>query len=369
MEKAKVFFTNLSTKPGRTLLDKLEALVKKAGMFSIDFDRKFVAIKIHFGEPGNLAYIRPNYVARIVKLIKEKGGYVYLTDANTLYKGRRANAVDHLQSAFENGFTPITTGCPVIIADGVKGTDYRLIEINQKNCKTAKIGSAVADADIVISMNHFKGHELTGFGGAIKNLGMGSGSIGGKLEMHSNGQPKIVVEKCVGCRMCELNCAQNAIKVGKDKKAKIDYAICVGCGQCVAVCVYDAAQPRWDSKGVQEKIAEYALAVIKDKPSFHINFVMNVSPNCDCWSHNDIPIVPDIGILASFDPVAIDRASVDLVNSAPPIMQSCIGEKLNSSEVKDKFTLAQPHTDWRIGLDYAESIGLGTQSYELIKVD
>jgi uncharacterized Fe-S center protein len=218
-------------------------------------------------------------------------------------------------------------------------------------------------------MNHFKGHELTGFGGAIKNLGMGCGSVGGKLEMHSNSQPFIVVEKCVGCKMCEINCAHSAIKVGLDRKAKINYDLCVGCGQCVAVCVYDAAQPRWDSKGAQEKIAEYAYAVIKDKPSFHINFVMQVSPNCDCWAHNDLPIVADIGIFASFDPVALDRACVDAVNQAPPNLSSCIGSEYETSTHKDKFTLAQPHTNWKIGLDYAESIGLGTQSYELIKVE
>jgi len=369
MQKSKVYFTDLRTKPGKNLLDKLESLVKKAGMFDIDFNKKFTAIKIHFGEPGNLAYIRPNFVARIVKLIKAKGAYVFLTDANTLYKGRRSNAVDHIESAFENGFNPISIGCPVIIADGLKGTEYREIKINLKNCKTAKIGAAIAEADIIVSMNHFKGHELTGFGGAIKNLGMGCGSVGGKLEMHSNSQPFIVVEKCVGCKMCEINCAHSAIKVGLDRKAKINYDLCVGCGQCVAVCVYDAAQPRWDSKGAQEKIAEYAYAVIKDKPSFHINFVMQVSPNCDCWAHNDLPIVADIGIFASFDPVALDRACVDAVNQAPPNLSSCIGSEYETSIHKDKFTLAQPHTNWKIGLDYAESIGLGTQSYELIKVE
>ncbi len=368
MEKSKVYFTDLSTRPGRNLLDKLENLVRKAGILTIDFNKKFIAIKIHFGEPGNLAYIRPNYVTRIVRLLKSQNAYVFLTDSNTLYKGKRSNAVEHIESAFENGFNPLSVGCPVIIADGLKGTDYREIEINLKNCKTAKIGSAIADADIIISMNHFKGHELTGFGGAIKNLGMGSGSISGKLEMHSNSQPHIVINKCVGCRVCEMNCAHGAIKV-VNKKAVIDYGLCVGCGQCVAVCVYDAAQPRWDSKGAQEKIAEYAFAVLKGKPSFHINFVMNVSPNCDCWGHNDIPIVPDIGILASFDPVALDRACVDLVNSAPPIMKSCIGSIYEKSPNKDKFTLAQPHTDWRLGLDYAEKIGLGSQKYELINVD
>ena len=191
MEKSKVYFTDLRTKPGLNLLDKVQKLVKRAGIEDIDFKNKFVAIKIHFGEPGNLAYIRPNYAAKVVKLIKDLGGMPFLTDSNTLYSGRRANAIDHLESAMENGFNPLAVDCNVIIADVLKGTDYREIEINQKHCKTEKIGAAIADADIIISMNHFKGHEMTGFGGALKNLGMGSGSRGGKLEMHSASQPKI----------------------------------------------------------------------------------------------------------------------------------------------------------------------------------
>ena len=185
MEKSKVYFTDLRTKPGLNLLDKLERLVKKAGIENIDFKNKFVAIKIHFGEPGNLAYIRPNYARRMVQIIKGLKGMPFLTDSNTLYTGRRANAIEHLEAAMENGFNPLTVGCNIIIADGIKGTDYREIEIHGKHCEKAKIGAAIADADIIISMNHFKGHEMTGFGGAIKNLGMGSGSRGGKLEMHS----------------------------------------------------------------------------------------------------------------------------------------------------------------------------------------
>ncbi len=365
VNQPKVHFMSLRAKPGRNLLDKLENLVKKAGLLSIDLEKKFTAVKIHFGEPGNLAYLRPNYAARIVKLLRASGAIPFLADSNTLYKGRRSNAVDHLESAFENGFSPLSVGCPVIIADGLKGLDCREIRIDQKNCKTAKIGAAIADADVIVSLSHFKGHEQTGFGGALKNLGMGSGSVGGKLEMHSNSQPGILAEKCTGCRMCERNCAHAAVRVGKDGKAAIDYAACVGCGQCIAVCMYDAAHAKWESRGIQEKIAEYALAVLKDKPNFHVNFVMDVSPNCDCWGMNDHAIVADIGILASFDPVAVDRASVDLVNKAPALAESCIGGKAAG----DKFTLAQPDTDWRIGLDYAEKIGLGSQEYELINAD
>lgn len=366
MARAKVAFISMRTH-GKSILDKLERLVKDAGMLSIDFSKKLTAVKIHFGEPGNLAYLRPNYAARIVSLIRKAGGLPFLTDSNTLYKGRRANAVDHLASASENGFVPETVGCPVIIADGLKGTEYREVEIGMKNCRTAKIGSAIADADIVISLNHFKGHEMTGFGGALKNLGMGSGSVGGKLVMHSGSKPQIITDKCVGCRLCEQNCAHNAVKVNSDRKAVINYDLCVGCGQCVAVCRYDSAQVVWDAAGysVHEKIAEYALAVVKGKPAFHVNFVLQVSPDCDCWGSNDAAIVPDIGILASFDPVALDQASADLVMKAPVIQNSMAGEKAHEGH-PDPFTMAHPNTDWRVGLAYAEEIGLGSREYDLI---
>jgi uncharacterized Fe-S center protein len=361
-----VFFTNLRIEGNYSLLDKLERLVKAAGMMDLELDKKFTAIKIHFGEPGNLAYLRPNWAARIVKLLKEKGAKPFLTDCNTLYKGRRANALDHLESAFENGYYPGAVGCPVLIADGLKGLEYRDVEINQKNCKTAKIGSAIADADVFVSMNHFKGHEMTGFGGALKNIGMGSGSIGGKLEMHSASKPHIVTEKCTGCKVCEKNCNHDAVHV-TDKIAVIDYGKCVGCGQCVAVCNFDAASVNWDEAGVtaSEKIAEYTMAVLKDKSHFHVNFVMNVSPNCDCWNLNDQAIVPDIGIFASADPVALDQACVDKVNSSVPNPGSVV-ESLKPGD--DKFTKIFENTNWDKGLEYAERIGLGKRKYTLKEV-
>jgi uncharacterized Fe-S center protein len=368
MKKSEVIFTNMRTKPGMGMLDKLERVAKRAGIEKIDFKDKFVAIKIHLGEPGNLAYIKPNYAAVIVRMVKELGGLPFLTDANTLYTGRRANAVDHLQAANENGFNVIATGCNVIIADGLKGTDYKEIDINQKHCKTAKIGTAIADADIIISLNHFKGHEMTGFGGAIKNIGMGSGSRGGKLEMHSASKPLIKAKKCVSCGQCIKSCAQDAIAFDENKKAVIDYDLCVGCGQCVAVCRYDAAIIKWDEAAdiTNEKIAEYTYAVINGKPAFHINFVMNVSPDCDCWSTNDLPIVPDIGIAASFDPIALDKACVDLVNGAEPIRGSVLEDK--HYEEGDKFCHIHSNTDWRAGLKHGEEIGIGTMEYELITI-
>ena len=371
MTKSKVYFTNLRTKPSQNLLNKLELLVTQAGIDTIDFQRKIVAIKIHFGEPGNLAYIKPNFAARIVKILKAKGAVPFLTDCNTLYCGRRSNAPDHITSAFENGFNPLATDCPVIIADGIKGTEYREIALNTEICKSAKIGSAIADSDVIITMNHFKGHEMTGFGGALKNLGMGCASVGGKLFLHSESSPEIFEENCTGCRVCEKNCAHGAVTVGSDKIAHINYEKCVGCGQCVAVCQYDSARVVWGSTSevVNRKIAEYSLAVVKDKPSFHISFIMNVSPNCDCWNFNDYPVVPDIGMAASFDPVALDMACVDLVNKAPvlPGARICDTHK-NNLTGEDKFKLVHPNTNWKSGLEHGEKIGLGSMQYELIEV-
>lgn len=372
MNTSKVYFTNLRTTPSSNLLDKMERLVKRAGITNIDFKNQFVAIKIHFGEPGNLAYIRPNYAARMAKLLHELGAKPFLTDCNTLYSGRRSNAVDHLQSAMENGFNPISAGCNVIIADGVKGTDYREIEINGTYCKAPKIGSAIADADIIISMNHFKGHEQAGFGGALKNLGMGCASVGGKLELHCASQPRIDTEACKGCNICVKHCAHDAIHLNNNRKAEIDYEQCVGCGQCVALCQYDGAvMGEGDtSERLNYKIDEYTKAVLLDKPHFHISFIMNVSPECDCWNHNDAAIIPDLGIAASFDPVALDKACADMVINAPIIGGNKLAETHPHEhlEGEDKFHLIHPDTNWKAGLRYAEEIGLGSQEYELITI-
>ncbi len=382
MEPSKVYFTNLRTAPGRSLTEKMVNLVKKAGIETIDFKDKFTAIKIHFGEPGNLAYLRPNFAARMAELLRSYGAKPFLTDSNTLYSGRRANGIDHYESAMENGYNPISAKCPVFIADGIKGTDYREIEIDGEYCKAPKIGTAIADADIIISMSHFKGHEQAGFGGALKNLGMGSASVGGKLELHSASKPAIDKEHCVGCGMCARNCAHDAISV-TDRKASIDYDKCVGCGQCIAVCQFDAAGTgEYDtSERLNCKIAEYTKAVLLGKPNFHISFIMNVSPECDCWNHNDAAIIPDLGIAASFDPVALDCACADLVNAAPAIdytrneagvkFGNMLAEKCQGAECghgHDKFHLLHPNTDWKAGVRHGEKIGIGHQDYELIVV-
>ena len=368
MGASKVYFTNFRTTLQVNLPAKLKKLVQQAGMMEkIDFDGKYTAIKLHFGEPGNLSYLRPNYSRVIAELVRQQGGKPFLTDCNTLYVGRRKNALDHLDAAYENGYNPFTTGCHVVIADGLKGTDEAIVPVDGQYVKNAKIGRAIMDADVFISMTHFKGHVCAGFGGALKNIGMGCGSRAGKMEMHSAGKPKVKAQKCVGCGICARNCAHGAITV-QDKLACIDYDKCVGCGRCIGECPKDAVVAASDESNeiLNCKIAEYTLAVLKDRPHFHISFVMDVSPNCDCHPSNDVPIVPNVGIFASFDPVALDIACADAVNRQPVIAGSILSEK--PQDHHDHFTDVHPETNWMAAIDHAVKLGLGSKEYELIEI-
>lgn len=367
---AQVFWSDLRTSPSMTILQKLEKLLTRAGFRSLDLQDKFTALKIHVGEPGNMAFIRPPYVAVVSRMVRELGGMPFLTDANTLYSGRRANAYDHLRAGYENGFSRDATGVDFIIADGLKGNDFVYMPVvGGTHCSTAMIGSAIAEADAIISLNHFKGHELTGFGGALKNLGMGCGSRSGKQFMHEVSHPVIHREKCTGCGLCVKNCAHGAITLDAERRAVIDHSKCVGCCQCVAVCQFGAARASEGSASrvCSERIAEYTQAILNGKPSFHISFVMNVSPNCDCWACNDAPLVADIGIFASVDPVALDQACVDAVNAAPPIQGTALTDKKYAGS-GEKFGHVHPDTDWSKGLDHASSLGLGERAYTLVKV-
>ncbi|MBP2637240.1 MAG: hypothetical protein H6Q72_3147 [Firmicutes bacterium] len=372
MSKSKVFFTNLRATPKMNLLQKLKRLVKTAGMEEIDFENKFTAIKVHFGEPGNLAYLRPNYAKVIADVIKEQGGKVFLTDCNTLYVGRRKDAVEHMDAAYENGYNPFTTGCQIIIGDGLKGTDEAYVPVPcGEYVKEAKIGRAVMDADIFISLSHFKGHELTGFGGALKNIGMGCGSRAGKMEMHSDGKPKVRTKVCVGCGICQKTCAHAAITL-TDKKAEIDHNKCTGCGRCIGVCHVNAIVAAWDESNdiLNRKMAEYSWAVLNGRPHFHISLVIDVAPFCDCHAENDVPIIPDIGMFASFDPVALDMACADAANKAPVISDSYLAEQLQKQggDKHDHFNSTHPETNWRSCLEHAEKIGIGTKDYELVEI-
>ncbi len=368
MEKSKVYYTSMRTGFDNGLLDKLKRLIKKAGIENIDFYGKYTAIKMHFGEPGNLAFLRPNYAKVVADTVKELGGKPFLTDCNTLYVGGRKNALDHIESAYVNGFSPLSTGCHIIIGDGLKGTDEVYIPVEGgEYVKEAKIGRAIMDADVFISLAHFKGHEATGFGGTLKNIGMGCGSRAGKMEMHSAGKPHVEEELCIGCHRCEKICAHDAPQF-KDKKASIDHNKCVGCGRCIGVCPKDAIVAASDESNdiLNCKIAEYTKAVVDGRPAFYINLVIDVSPYCDCHAENDAAIVPDVGFFASFDPVALDIACADAVNAQPVISNTCLSEA--DHEGHDHFGAMFPTTDWRTCIEHAKKIGLGTDEYELVVV-
>lgn len=368
MERSKVYFTDMHATLKENLLQKLARLIKTAGIGSIDFNKKYTAIKMHFGEPGNLAYLRPNFAKTTADIIKELGGKPFLTDCNTLYVGGRKDALDHLDTAYLNGFSPFSTGCHVIIGDGLKGTDDVLVPVHGgEYVKEAKIGHAIMDADVFISLTHFKGHESTGIGGTLKNIGMGCGSRAGKMEMHSSGKPHVSSKNCIGCGTCVKNCAHDAITI-TEHKASIDHSKCVGCGRCIGACPMDAVKPDSDHSNeiLDKKIAEYVYAVLNGRPNFHISLVVDVSPYCDCHSENDIPIVPDVGMFASFDPVALDVACADAVNRQPAIPGSLL-EK-NGCSHHDHFTDVSPATDWRITIDHAVKLGIGSSEYELITI-
>ena len=373
MEKSTVYFTTFKTTYNENLIQKLHRLMKQAGFENIDFKDKFTAIKIHFGEYGNLAFLRPNYAKVVADYVKELGGKPFLTDCNTLYVGSRKNALDHLETAYLNGFSPLQTGCHVIIGDGLKGTDEALVSINGEYVKEAKIGQAIMDADIFISLTHFKGHEMAGFGGTIKNIGMGCGSRAGKMEQHCDGKPSVNPETCIGCGACYRICAHQAPEIN-DKKTVINHDKCVGCGRCLAVCPKDAISADFsDSLAMLNyKMAEYSLAVCKDRPCFHISLICDVSPNCDCHAENDIPIIPNVGMLASFDPVALDQACADLCNQMPVTSGSILDDNCKNChdhnhehEHHDHFQMTHPDTEWESCLAHAQKIGLGSREYEL----
>ncbi len=375
MEKAKVYFTDFRAKLGEGLPTKLKRLMKTAGIAELDLEGKFVAIKLHFGELGNISYLRPNYARAVVDVVKELGGKPFLTDCNTMYPGSRKNALEHLECAWENGFTPLTVGCPIIIGDGLKGTDDIEVPVaGGEYVKNAKIGRAVMDADVFISLTHFKGHEMTGFGGAIKNIGMGCGSRAGKTEQHSNGKPFIKEAKCRGCRLCLRECANNGLVFDAEKKKMtVNTENCVGCGRCLGACNFDAIRFKNDNatKVLNCRMAEYTKAVVDGRPCFHISLIVDVSPNCDCHAENDAPILPNVGMFASTDPLALDRACVDACLKQKPLPGSQLADNMAKHDFcdhHDHFKNSRPESEWESCLEHAEKIGLGTSQYELIEM-
>lgn len=368
---SKVYFCDMRTKAGgMSLPEKLANLIKKAGIDGINMNKKFVAIKLHFGEPGNLAYLRPQFPKAVADVVKQLGGRPFLTDCNTMYTGLRHNALDHLYAAEIDGFNSATTGCYVIIGDGLKGDDEVIVDIDGEYVKHAYIGRAVRDADVIITLSHFKGHEMAGFGGCLKNLGMGAASIAGKRDQHSGSRPQVDETGCIGCGLCTTQCAYSAVTV-TNGKARVDHSKCVGCGRCVGVCPKKTIHflDGNEEEILNKKISEYAAAVIKDKPCFHINIIMDVSPNCDCHGENDAPIIPNVGMLCSFNPVAVDVAAADLCLKQPVIANSAANENHSHEHGDDCFCNAHPNTNWRSQITQAVKLGIGSDKYELVTID
>src|SRR4030042_1965713 len=362
--KSPVFFSDLKVESGETLLDKLDILLYRVDLKGKIREKDLVAIKLHFGEKGNTAYVRPIFLRRVADRVKQYKGKPFLTDTNTLYRGTRSEAVSHLTTAFENGFTESVVNAPIVIADGLRGNNPVKVQIDKPIFKTVSIAREIYMTDTLITVTHFKGHELSGFGGALKNLGMGCSSREGKLSQHSNISPQVKKKACKGCESCLIWCAQEAISRvppqsqvdTKQSIAFIDPKKCVGCGECILTCPSGAIQIQWNESIpiFQKKMVEHAYGAIQNKKgkTVYLNFLSQISPACDCYGYSDTPIFNDIGILSSEDPVAIDQASVDLVNGQEGNRSSKLPGAWKPGD--DKFQALYPRVDWNIQLAYAE---------------
>lgn len=367
-KKPIVYFADLRAGQKRNLFDKLDTLLEKTGIPDRFRKGHLIALKLHFGEKGNSSYIRPVFVRRVVDRVKETGALPFLTDTNTLYTGTRGNSVSHIKTAIENGFAYSVTGAPVIIADGLRGEDGVRVKVRGKHCETVNIAREIAGANGLIALTHFKCHEMTGFGGALKNIGMGCASREGKLSQHSNCAPVVDPGGCVACGECALDCPANSIDIGA--VAVINDKLCIGCGHCIAACPEGAINVRWDetTTRLQEKMVEHVKGALAGKEGrcIYITFISDVSPACDCYGHTDAPIVPDIGIVASTDPVAIDQASADLVNAEEGFKNTAL--TAGHEPGGDKFRGVHPKVDWEAQLERAVELGLGKRLYTLERV-
>jgi len=369
MSASDVFFMDVRTRIGANIFDKLKKMMKKTSYPKFaGKEGNIIAVKLHFGERGNFGYIHPRYVRCFVDDLKKRGKKPFLTDSNSIYLGSRSDAVWHIETALDNGFTYAAVNAPIIIADGLLGKHSVRSTVNLEYFDTVDLAAGVFDAERMLCLTHFKGHELTGFGGALKNIGMGLAAKPGKLAMHSTECP-IINKSCIGCGVCSAHCPAQAISINEEKVAVIDESMCIGCGQCIISCPRKCVQLKWDesSDNIQKKICEYAYGVLVQKKleTYFVNFLMNITPACDCFGCSDAVIVPDIGILFSRDPVAIDQASVDMVNAAEGIGNTAL-HKDAIARGKDKFKGIYPKINWEVQLEYAEKVGLGTREYKLI---
>ena len=350
---SKVFFLPATEKEDHEILaEKTDRIFVALGLEDTIKKNDFVGIKIHFGEKGNTGYIKPPWLIQLIDRLQKKKTKTFLTDTNTLYLGSRSNSVSHLQLAAQHGFSSDSLGIPIIIADGLIGRDSGEVDVNLTHIKSAKIASTFFHTDMLLCLSHFTGHILSGFGATIKNLGMGCASRAGKLEQHSDVHPWVKAKVCTNCSVCLEYCPADAIEQVEGSARIIDKK-CIGCGECLVVCNFGAVKMRWDGDvlRVQEKMAEYALAVLRSvkKKAGFINYLVKITKDCDCMSMNGKLISDDLGILASLDPVAVDKAAVDLLIEA---------------NGKD-FLREAIDVDWSAQLRHGEKIGLGSMEYEL----
>lgn len=364
---AKVYFADTHSRSHEeSKMVKVARLCDTLNLKKIIKKNEPAAVKLHFGEYGNDTHLNPTLVRQVVDKITAVGGKPFLTDTTTLYSGSRHNAVDHLRTAYLNGFAPTVAGAPVVIADGLFGSNDVPVRINCKHFKDVHIATEIHNAPSMIVLSHFKGHQMAGFGGAVKNLAMGGASVRGKREQHAT-HVSINRDDCIGCAKCVRSCPQQALSM-REHKSHVETARCIGCFECMTVCPAKAIVIDWatEMEPFMERMAEYAYGTVKGRSRrvCYINFVLNVTPDCDCVAWSDMPLVPDVGILASSDPVALDQACLDLVNKAPCLCASTQEKK----QGQDIFTARWPHTRGTVQLRHGEAIGLGSRAYELVKL-
>ena len=352
----KVYFLEVENREDpKKIVERLISALNKFQFLSFIEDKDYVAIKTHFGENNFNGFVDPVFIRMFGELVKERDGNPFMTETSTLYRGNRTNAVDHIHLAEEHGFSIHDTGMPIIMADGLFGDEEIEVEIPGKIYKKVMVASLLSKIQALLVITHFTGHIVAGYGGALKNLGMGLSSRKGKMIQHSTSKPSIKKKKCTSCGECIRWCPADAISF-VDGKAWIDKNICIGCAECLAVCRFDAVKYNWSESyyKLQQKIAEHAMGVVKtmEGRSLFINFLLKISKDCDCMNKYE-KVVPDIGILISKDPVALDSASLDLAEN----------------KIRKKLSQISYDIPYRVQLDHAADIGFGDTEYELIPID
>ncbi|MFA5858982.1 MAG: DUF362 domain-containing protein [Elusimicrobiota bacterium] len=338
-------------------LEKIGELINTAGIADTIHEGDLTALKVHFGEKNNKGYLKPEFIKPVVDTVKHLKAQPFLTDACTIYVGQRAVAPSHLTVAHEHGFSYDTYGCPVIIADGLRGNSYVEVPVNLKHFRNVKVAHDIHYSDSMVVLSHLKGHEISGFGGAIKNLAMGCAARAGKYEMHNDLKPEVDTALCTSCKSCVKWCPASAIEMKPNSngkvKAFIDPRKCIGCGECILACgKYKAISIKWSESvtNCQEKMVEYACGAVKNKRMFYINYINFVTKFCDCYPTKEGPVAPDVGILAGTDPVAVDLAAIEV---------------LNKTVGYDFFNKIWPEINWKHNIEYATKCGLGSDKYEL----